>query len=85
MAEANVVGVAKFVLRSKEYLAAIRPAEGALTLSTMLFADEIVQTSELETYLSGDVKLTDKELNMARQLKLFSNGVRSDAIPERIL
>ncbi|MDF2572147.1 MAG: repair protein [Sporomusa sp.] len=68
MAEANVVGVAKFVLGSKEYLAAIRPAEGALMLSTMLFADEIVQTEELETYLPSDVKLTDKELNMARQL-----------------
>lgn len=68
MSEANVVGVAKFVLRSKEYLAAIRPAEGALTISTMLFADEIVSPAELETYLPGDVKLSDKELNMARQL-----------------
>lgn len=68
MGEANVVGIAKFVLRSKEYLAAIRPAEGALTLSTMLFADEIVKTSELETYMPTDVKLSDKELNMARQL-----------------
>ncbi len=68
MGESNVVGIAKFVLRSKEYLAAIRPAEGALTLSTMLFADEIVQPAELETSLPGDVTLTDKELNMARQL-----------------
>ncbi|MCM0758124.1 Ku protein [Sporomusa sphaeroides DSM 2875] len=68
MGEANVVGIAKFVLRSKEYLAAIRPAEGALTLSTMLFADEIVPAAALETYLPGDIKLSDKELNMARQL-----------------
>ncbi len=68
LSEANVVGVAKFVLRSKEYLAAIRPTEGALTLSTMIFADEIVPVTELETYLPGDVKLSDKELNMARQL-----------------
>ncbi len=68
MSEAGVVGIAKFVLRSKEYLAAIRPTEGALTLSTMLFADEIVPVTELETYLPTDVKLSDKELNMARQL-----------------
>lgn len=68
MNEANMVGIAKFVLRSKEYLAAIRPAGGALTLSTMLFADEIVQPAELENYLPSDVKLSDKELNMARQL-----------------
>ena len=80
MAEANVVGVAKFVLRGKEYLAAIRPAEGALTLSTMLFADEIVQPAELETYLPGDVKLTDKELNMARQL---INSLVTDFEPEK--
>lgn len=68
MGEVGVVGIAKFVLRSKEYLAAIRPAEGALTLSTMLFADEIVPAASLETYLPGDIKLSDKELNMARQL-----------------
>ncbi|CVK18433.1 Non-homologous end joining protein Ku [Sporomusa sphaeroides DSM 2875] len=68
MGEANVVGIAKFVLRSKEYLAAIRPAEGALTLSTMLFVDEIVPVAALETYLPGSIKLSDKELNMARQL-----------------
>ncbi|CQR73284.1 non-homologous end joining protein Ku [Sporomusa ovata] len=80
MAEANVVGVAKFVLRSKEYLAAIRPAEGALTLSTMLFADEIVKPTELETYLPGDVKLTDKELNMARQL---INSLVTEFEPEK--
>jgi len=80
MSEANVVGVAKFVLRSKEYLAAIRPAEGALTLSTMLFADEIVKSAELETYLPGDVKLTDKELNMARQL---INSLVTEFEPEK--
>lgn len=68
MAEANVVGIAKFVLRSKEYLAAIRPADGALALSTMLFADEIIPENELKPYLPGEVQLTDKELNMARQL-----------------
>ncbi|XFO69182.1 Non-homologous end joining protein Ku [Sporomusa silvacetica DSM 10669] len=80
MAEANVVGVAKFVLRSKEYLAAIRPAEGVLTLSTMLFADEIVKAVEVETYLPCDVKLTDKELNMARQL---INSLVTEFEPEK--
>jgi DNA end-binding protein Ku len=68
MRESNVVGIAKFVIRSKEYLAAIRPAEGALTLSTMLFADEIINSSELDAYLPKDVKPSDKEMNMARQL-----------------
>ena len=80
MGEANVVGIAKFVLRSKEYLAAIRPAEGALTLSTMLFADEIVPTAALAAYLPGDVHLADKELNMARQL---INSLVTDFEPDK--
>lgn len=65
MAEENVVGIARFVLRSKEYLAAIRPADGAFILSTMLFADEIVPVREFST---PPVDLTDKEINMARML-----------------
>jgi DNA end-binding protein Ku len=68
MSEANVVGIAKFVLRNKEYLAAIRPTDQVITLSTMLFADEIVPVKELETYLPAEVQLSDKELGMAKTL-----------------
>jgi DNA end-binding protein Ku len=68
MAEANVVGIAKFVLRNKEYLAAIRPTEQVITLSTMLFADEIVSTKELENDLPSNIELSEKELNMAKTL-----------------
>jgi DNA end-binding protein Ku len=68
MSEANVVGIAKFVLRNKEYLAAIRPTDNVITLSTMLFADEIVPVKELENDLPSGIELTDKEMNMARTL-----------------
>ncbi|AJQ26941.1 Ku protein [Pelosinus fermentans] len=68
MTEANVVGIAKFVLRNKEYLAAIRPADNIITLSTMLFADEIVSAKELENDLPSNVDLSEKELNMAKTL-----------------
>ena len=68
MTEANVVGIAKFVLRNKEYLAAIRPTENVITLSTMLFADEIVPVQELENDLPSGVELSDKELSMAKTL-----------------
>ncbi|MCC5465525.1 Ku protein, partial [Pelosinus baikalensis] len=68
MAESNVVGIAKFVLRNKEYLAAIRPTDNVITLSTMLFADEIVQTKEIENDLPSNVELSDKEMNMAKTL-----------------
>lgn len=68
MNDSNVVGIAKFVLRNKEYLAAIRPTEQAITLSTMLFADEIVPVKELENDLPSNVELSDKELKMAKTL-----------------
>lgn len=65
--QTDSVGVAKFVLRSKEYLAAIRPAGEALTLSTMLFADEIVPVAEVAEQLT-DVQPSEKELAMAKLL-----------------
>ncbi|MDF2635425.1 MAG: repair protein [Pelosinus sp.] len=68
MTESNVVGIAKFVLRNKEYLAAIRPTDQVITLSTMLFADEIVPVKELENDLPTNVELSDKELGMAKTL-----------------
>lgn len=65
--QSDAVGIARFVLRSKEYLAAIRPVGEALTLSTMLFADEIVPVAELAEQLP-DVQPSEKELAMAKLL-----------------
>lgn len=62
------VGVGRFVLRTKQYLAALRPREGALVLSTLLFADEIVEASELEVATTKETKPSERELTMARQL-----------------
>src|ERR671924_466545 len=50
MADANKVAVARFVLRNRESLAAIRPMGQVLTMATMRFADEVVSPDEL-----GDV------------------------------
>ena len=41
MEEQERAAIGRFVLRTKEYLVAIRAREGALSLTTMLFADEI--------------------------------------------
>jgi DNA end-binding protein Ku len=62
------VGIGRFVLRTKQYLAALRPRGGALVLSTMLFADEVVESSELEVPTTRETKPSDRELTMARQL-----------------
>src|SRR5713101_3613756 len=62
------IGVGQFVLRTKQYLAAVRPMGKALALSTMLYADEVVGQSELEGLPGADAKPREKELHMAEQL-----------------
>ncbi len=68
MAKTNKVGIATFVMRTKQYLCALRASEGALVLSTMLFADEVVPLEGLEGLNEADVTLSDRELAMAEQL-----------------
>jgi DNA end-binding protein Ku len=69
MEESGKVGVARFVMRSKQYLCAIRPKDGALVLSTMVYADELNEPTEIPEIADlEDIELTKKELDMARQL-----------------
>ena len=44
--EAGRIGIAKFVLRERQHLAAIEVIENALVLSTLRFGDELVEPSE---------------------------------------
>ena len=63
------VAIARFVFRNKEHLAAIRPADGVLTLTTMRFADEVVPPSELDDVLPSEKpKVAKREVRMAEQL-----------------
>ena len=66
--ETNKVAIARVVLRTKEYLVAIRPAGDVLTMETMLFADELIAADGLDELPDADVKATERELAMARQL-----------------
>jgi DNA end-binding protein Ku len=66
--ETSRVGLGRVVLRSKEYLAAIRPARDALMLSTMLFADEIVPRAAVEELAAEPAEVAPKELAIASQL-----------------
>jgi DNA end-binding protein Ku len=69
MQESGKVAIARFVFRNKEHLAALRPGDGVLTLTTMRFADEVVAPSELEDVLpQGEQKVAKKEVEMAEQL-----------------
>jgi DNA end-binding protein Ku len=66
--QTNKVAIARVVIRSKEYLTAIRPANGVLTMETMLFSDELVPVDSLDELPDEDVKATQREVQMARQL-----------------
>jgi DNA end-binding protein Ku len=69
MDESGKVAIARFVLRNKEHLAAIRPMKGVLTLTTMRFADEVVPPDELDDVVpSSKPKLAKREVEMAEQL-----------------
>ncbi len=69
MEQSNKVGIAKFVMRSKQYVAAIRPKDGYLVLSTMVYEDEIVDPASIpEIEEAGEVEVSERELNMAQQL-----------------
>ena len=69
MDESGKVAIARFVFRNKEHLAALRPSDGVLTLTTMRFADEVVPPSDLEDVLpAGKPKAARQEVEMAEQL-----------------
>ena len=69
MQEANKVAICHFVMRSKQHLAAIRPVDGRLMLSTMVHADELVAAADLDGFdRLGDIAVDERETAMARQL-----------------
>jgi DNA end-binding protein Ku len=73
------VALAKFVMRGKESLVLIRPAQGGLMLHTMYFADEVRSFGEIEKGESAKIK--EGELELALQL---IDGLSKDAFrPEQ--
>ena len=62
------VGIGTVVMRNKQYLAAIRPRERALALSTMRFADEVLDRSSIDAIPRGVPKAPAKELRLATQI-----------------
>ena len=69
MEEQEKVAIARFVMRTKQYLAAVRPKDGKLLISTMVYADELVPEKGIGEFDGlEDIDVSDKELAMARQL-----------------
>jgi DNA end-binding protein Ku len=81
MEEQGKVALSRFVMRTKQYLAAVRAKEGMLLLSTMVYPDEIVPPEQLPELDDIDrVKVNDKEVAMAAQL---IDSLSADFEPER--
>ena len=69
MESSGKAAIARFVLRNREHLAAIRASDGVLTMTTMRFADEVVAPDELEDVLpQSKPKVQRKEVEMAEKL-----------------
>src|SRR5829696_126573 len=81
MEEQRKMALARFVMRTKQYLASVRAKEGMLLLSTMVYADEVVPPEQLPELDDIDsVKVNDKEVAMAAQL---IDSLSADFEPER--
>jgi DNA end-binding protein Ku len=63
----DLVGIGRVVLRSKEQLVALRAGDGVLKMSTMRFADEIVDVDDLDIDEPGRAP-TKREIEMAEQI-----------------
>ncbi|MEA3214603.1 MAG: end-binding protein Ku, partial [Acidimicrobiia bacterium] len=62
------VGIGRFVMRGKEYLAAIRPVGDVLALETLYFGDEVRDPRKEIDNLPEEVQPSRRELEVAGQL-----------------
>src|SRR5438105_2624677 len=60
------VGIAKVVIKTRQYLAGVKPEDGALVLELMHFADELADTTKLD--IPKKVEVGKREITMATQL-----------------
>jgi len=90
MEQSGKVAIARVVIRSKESLVAIRPKGHVMTMSTMLFDDEVIDGESLDEAPENGAKTTKRELEMAQQLIEsltgdFEPGKYRDTYRERVL
>jgi DNA end-binding protein Ku len=64
--DSNKVGIAKVVIKTRQYLAGVKPEDGALVLELMHFADELADPGKL--HLPKKTEVGKREINMAKSL-----------------
>ncbi len=85
----DLVGIGRFVLRTREQLVALHPADGALRIETMRFHDEVVEPEDMDIP-EPQKEVSDKEAKMADQLIAsleadFDPADYEDTYRERVL
>ncbi|MCB0995718.1 MAG: Ku protein, partial [Acidimicrobiales bacterium] len=91
MERSEKVAIATFVMRTKQYVAAIRPKDATMVLSTMVYADEVNAAEGLDGLDAvARIEVSDKELAMAEQLitsltEEFDATRYTDTYRERVL
>jgi DNA end-binding protein Ku len=80
MEDRQRVAIGTVVMRNKQYLSAIRPLDGALAMSTMRFADEVVPRAEVDGIPGRRAKPDAKALKLATQIV---DSLASDWKPEQ--
>ena len=71
MQRTGKVGIAKFTMRAKEYLCALRPTEGLICLETMHFNDEVTAARDVEAVPHASKSgsdVDDRQLEVAKKL-----------------
>jgi DNA end-binding protein Ku len=69
MEASGKVAIGRFVMRNKQYTAAIRAEDGRLVMSTLAYADEVIDPADIDELQGLDaVEVNDKEVAMAEAL-----------------
>ena len=76
--ESKKIGIAKVVIKTRQYLAGVKPEDGALVLELMHFAEELADPSKL--HVPKKVEVGKREMNMATAL---IDGMSSKWKPEK--
>src|SRR6266403_1656790 len=66
LSQKKKVGIAKVVIKTRQYLAGVKPEDGALVLELMHFADELADTSKLN--IPKKLEIGKREMTMAKSL-----------------
>ena len=64
--DSNKIGIAKVVIKTRQYLAGVKPEDGVLLLELMHFADELADPGKL--HVPKKTEVGKREMNMAKSL-----------------